>query len=449
MINPNFYVPTFFEVYGSEIVRMKDNLIYFKDGRTLRDYTGGLTSHSIWPWGDPELINTITEKLHKFPHCDYKSFFDEDRDKLAGLLLNSIPKELGGKDYKVFYPGLSGSDAVESAIKLSYQYHCCRGEPQRTKILSFSESYHGSTLGSLCIGDRPNLSIYSNLFPNNIYKLPEVNHIRYRESELVHKNNSIAALKKLLEECDPETVCCVVGESISGGLTGYVPKPKAYWLEVQNLVKNYGVHLILDEVICGTGTSGTFYCAEQDCIVPDQVVLGKTLAGGYLPLNAIVARSEIFETISGSDNARIQQSNTFQGHSTAVVAAVYVQERIMQPSFLENVMQKGERVRSLLSVKLADLGIKFQLAGRGLRLSIQLAANNDAFCRKVAKDLEDKNSLIVDGKWHRIALSPQLTVDIGELEDCCDQLVVAFKSNLGLIDMPSENKGVTDLQRRY
>lgn len=441
---PRYYTPTFFSLDASNVRYCIDNRIYLEDGTHFSDFTGGLTSHSIWRWGDEKLVEVISKKLTRFPHLDYKFFYDDDRDALSAILLRALPFE--GSDYSVFFPGLSGSDGIEAAIKLSYQYHCNNNEPGRKTILCFRESYHGSTLGALSLSDRPNLGLYKPLLPSNVLSLGEVNSFRNERSEEDEYAIGIEELSTVLTSKLGNQVCCLVGESIAGGLTGYVPKPRGYWSKVSELCKLRGIHLILDEVICGTGTSGKYYCFEHDGdFRPEFIVLGKTLAGGYFPLNAVVADKGILGKIRGADG-RIQQSNTFQGYSAAVSAALYVQTLVSDSSFLGMVGAKSKLLVSSLEKNFASQNIPVKITGRGLRVSIQLGKNSDFFTRRVTRDLEKKERILVDGKWHRIVLSPQLTLHEDELIRVSELLV--YYSHLHRDQLNKISDTNSDPQRR-
>ena len=447
------YISTFFQTDITSVESCSGHLIKLRNGELLRDLTGGITSHSILGWANEEVIETVTKQLKAYSHLDYKTFHDPLRDTLGSLLLGGVPQWAKGSDWSVFYPGLSGSDAVESAVKLAYQLHHCRGQPERTEILSFRESYHGSTLGSLSLGDRPNLAIYSNLFPRNVHRLNEIN--SFRPPDGVSSDSDLllyglADFNAALANIGAERVCCVVGETIAGGLTGYVSRPAGYWEAIKEICQTHGIILILDEIICGSGATGTYYCWEQDSVAPDITVFGKTLAGGFLPCNALLVANWIFEEIKASAG-RIQQSNTFQGHSLAMAVAGHIQKQILTGNFLSQVREKGVAARKLITHRLRHSARFLDCTGRGMRYSIQLAgANSDQFARLVTQRCEKDAKILVDGKWHRFTFSPQLDINLGELLHLtslfCDIFLDVEHSNLPTLDGDKRNR---DPQRRY
>lgn len=232
-------------------------------------------------------------------------------------------------------------------------------------------------------------------------------------------------------------------------MTGFVPRPQGYWKAIKKLCDQNDIILIADEIICGSGTSGTFYCWEQDFIAPHITVLGKTLAGGYFPCNALLLNRTIADQIQET-SGRIQQSNTFQGHSVAISVALYVQEKISQKSFLTDVMSKGQLAKNLIETRLRSSDRYLDCTGRGMRYSVQLkGTDTDIFARFVTKRCEEEANLVIDGKWHRFTFSPQLDFPKSELLSLtnlfCDIFLEVDKST-------AHKKGFKpsdDLQRRY
>tara|TARA_B100001059_G_scaffold189256_1_gene191888 strand:+ start:14784 stop:16133 length:1350 start_codon:yes stop_codon:yes gene_type:complete len=447
------YAPTFFESDMPAVERCFGHQIKFCNGNIVKDLTGGITSHSVLSWGDNDVADLVHKQLLTYSHLDYKTFHDPMRERLAKLLVKGVPQKDRGTGWSVFYPGLSGSDGIEGALKLAYQFHCAAGEPERSQIVSFRESYHGSTLGAMSLGDRPNLDMYSPLFPNNIHRLEELNSFRpppdvMNESDLL--NHGIKNFEAVLRSVGPSKICCIVGETISGGLTGYVKRPTGYWRLIKEMCHRHGIILILDEIICGPGVSGTYYCWEQDRATPDITVMGKTLAGGYFPCNALLVKDEILDTIR-SENGRIQQTNTFQGHSVALAVAEYVQKKICDEEFLGSVRSKGAAAVNLITDRL-HRSARFQsCTGRGMRYSVQLRGElTDSFARQVTKSCENDAKLLVDGKWHRFTFSPQLDMDVGELLDLTSTFCDIFLNtdSTELKNLASE-EDKSDPQRRY
>ena len=146
----------FFNPGMETLVKGKGIYLYTKNKKYL-DTTSGLTGTSILGWSNPEINQAISSQLKKIGHIDYKYFNDENREKLASLLLSKSENKLD----KVFFVGGSGGEACEASMKMSYQFHCAIGKPTKKWFISRSQSYHGSGSDAISLGDRPNLAFYN------------------------------------------------------------------------------------------------------------------------------------------------------------------------------------------------------------------------------------------------------------------------------------------------
>ena len=206
------YIPTFLNDSTDYVINKCEGHLIKTHDKSFLDLTGGLTSHAILAWNRPEIKQAILEQLEQYTHCDYKTFFDPLRETLGSQLLGALPCSQK-QNFGVFFPGLSGSEGVESALKLSYQYRIENDDTRRDKFIFFEQAYHGSTLGALSMTDRPNLLQYQSLFPKNYFKLSEVNYHRKKQniSEADYSEEKILELEKLINKVGPETITAIVG----------------------------------------------------------------------------------------------------------------------------------------------------------------------------------------------------------------------------------------------
>jgi len=400
--------------------------LYTKNGEKLLDTTGGFTSHAILGWSQPSVLEAINEQAKKITHIDYKVFSDENREELATLLLSRAEHKLD----RVYFAGGSGGEACEAAMKLSYQAHYDSGNKEKIWFISRKESYHGSSTDALAVSDRPNLSFYNPLFPKERAKIPEHNIYRDKRPEETlddYARQSAKHLEDKILEIGPEKVCAFIGETIMGGLVGDVPPAPNYWKYVRAVCDRYNVHLILDEVLCGTGTTGKIYCIDWDGITPDFIFLGKTLGAGFMPLSAVVTCSAIEEKMRNGQG-QVQHSTTHQGHSLSVAAALAVQKIIHDDSFLHDVQKKGEFLRNTLTNELGDHPFFADVRGRGLKNSLEYCCDDQhLFGLSLVNELRDKHSILISGKWHRVCFSPALTITMDELEYVLTTFINTFK----------------------
>jgi len=400
--------------------------LHMKDGKKYLDTTGGFTAHAILGWSQPAVIESIKQQANKITHIDCKTFTDENREKLADLLLSRAEHDLD----RVYFVGGSGGEACEAAMKLSYQAHYDSGNREKTWFISREQSYHGSSTDALAVGHRQNLDFYKPLLPKERAKIPEHNVYRAKNGDETldeYARRSTKQLEDKILEIGPEKICAFIGETIMGGLVGDVPPAPNYWKYIREVCDQYDVHLILDEVWCGTGTSGKIYCIDWDCITPDFIFMGKTLGAGFAPVSALVTSSRIEEIIR-KGQGQIQHSTTHQGHSLGVAAALAVQQIIHDDDFLKAINEKGAFLRNTLTDELGQHSFYENVRGRGLRNSIEYQCEDrHLFGNALMQAMKEKHNILISGKWHRVCFSPALTITNDELEKVLTTFIKTFK----------------------
>ena len=417
---------TFFEKKKINIKSAKGIYLYTKSGKTITDLTAGYTGHAILGWGNKKILQAISKQSKKFCHIDYKVFEDENRERLASLILSNKINKLD----KVFLVGSSGAEACEAAMKMSYQYFYDLGFKEKKYFISRKQSYHGCTTHALSIGDRPNLYFYQNILASNCKKISEHNKYRYQrndENDESYAKRSAMELEKKILSIGPDRVCAFVAETIAGGLVGDVPPNKNYWKKIRKVCDKYNIHLIIDEVWCGTGTSGKNFCIDWDNITPDFIFISKTLAAGYGALSAFITKKKIADVIENK-SGQIFYSNTHQGHSLSVAAACATQKIINNNKFLKEVNHKGNFLRKTIKDELKNMEFFFNVRGRGLRNSIEYKSDNNILFSNAIKEQMLKKNIFVDAKWHRICLPLALNITQKEIENNLDILINVFKN---------------------
>lgn len=419
-----------FRVFPNEplppaIERTEGVYLFTKDGRKILDTTGGATCHAILGGSHPVVLDAIQRQLKKFTHVDYKAWTDENVEKLATLLLSRAEHGLD----RVYFCGNSGAEACEAAMKMSYQVHQDLGRREKKWFISHTESYHGATSDALALGQRPNLEFYRPMLSPYRALIPMHHPYKLRkkgESLDEYARRSADQLEKKILEIGPEKICAYLGETIMGGLIGDVPPAPNYWKYVREICTKYQVHLILDEVYCGTGTSGKIYCCDWDGITPDFIFIGKTLAAGYGAISAVVTSSQIEEVIK-TRQGRLQHTTTFQAHSLGIAAALAVQQIVHTDETLQNVNEVGEFMRKALETELGDHPFYVNVRGRGLRFSLEYQCkNNNEFGLKLSDRMLSKHFIFISGKWHRINFTPAFVITKKEAEHVLFLLIKEF-----------------------
>jgi hypothetical protein len=328
----------------------------------------------------------------------------------------------------------SGSEATEAALKLARQYHLERGEAARCKVIARRLSYHGNTLGALAAGGsvwrrkpyEPLLTDVALVDPCFEYRFAEPG-----ESPEEYGRRAADALEGEIIRLGPETVMTFIAETVVGATAGAVPPAPCYLQGVREICDRHGVLLILDEVMCGSGRTGTFLSCEQDGVVPDIVTLGKGLGGGYQPIGAVMCGAKIYEAVAGGSGA-LKHGQTYNAHPVGCAAALAVQRALQEDGLLKRVDEAGATLRNLLAERFGNHRNIGDIRGRGLLLALELVADREtkapfgperAMHQRAKADAFERGLLIypsggtVDGRsGDHILLAPPYNVTDGELD---------------------------------
>ncbi|MCP5413043.1 MAG: aspartate aminotransferase family protein [Chromatiaceae bacterium] len=356
-------------------VAVKGDGIYVVDsnGRRYLDASGG-AAVSCLGHSHPAVIAAIKQQLDKIAYAHTGFFTNEPLEDLADVLIEKAP---AGLDRVYFVSG--GSEAVEAGLKLARQYAVERGQPQRRHVIARRQSYHGNTLGALAAGGnewrrqqfRPLLIETHHIAPCYAYRDQ-----RPDESLEAYGLRVANELEEKIEELGSESVLAFVAEPVVGATAGAVPPVPGYFRRIREICDRHGVLLMLDEVMCGMGRTGTLYACEQDGIAPDLLTVAKGLGGGYQPIGALLVSGEVFATIRDGSGF-FQHGHTYMGHPTACAAALAVQRVIRDDQLLDNVQNMGERLDAALHARLGDHPHVGDIRGRGLFRGIEIVANRD------------------------------------------------------------------------
>ena len=343
------------------------------EGKTYLDASGGAAVSCIGH-GDTRVIDAIIRQAGKVEYAHNSFFTSEPAEKLAELLISRSPSELT----KVYFVS-DGSEAVESALKLARQYYVERGETGRRIAISRRQSYHGNTLGALAIGG--NMARRVDYAP----LLMEVEHVSpcfdYRErpadeTPAEYVERLAAELEQTITRVGAESVLCFVAETVVGATAGAVPPTEGYFRRIRDICDRHDILLILDEVMCGTGRTGTFHAFEQEGIVPDILTNAKGLGGGYMPIGAVYLSDRVDQTIAKGSGA-FKHGHTYNGHAIACAAALEVQTIIAGDALVERAHAQGQVLSRLLRERFGRHPHVGDIRGRGLIQSIELVADRE------------------------------------------------------------------------
>lgn len=343
------------------------------DGNRYLDASGG-AAVSCLGHSDPDVRAAIARQIEQIAFAHTAFFTSEAAESLANLLIEDAPPGIG---WVYFVSG--GSEAMETALKMARQYFVEIGQPTRHRFIARRQSYHGNTLGAL--------SVSGNLGRRALYEplLKDVTHIApcyaYRgmtagETEEAYGRRVADELDAAIVQLGPETVAAFVAETVVGATAGVVPSVPGYFTRIREICDRHGVLLILDEVMSGSGRTGTLHACEQDNVAPDLLCLAKGLGAGYQPIGAVLVAEDVFQAFR-TGNGAFEHGHTYMGHPTACAAALAVQRAIRERNLLANVRRQGETLNRLLQRTLGQHRCVGDIRGRGLFRGIELVADRE------------------------------------------------------------------------
>jgi adenosylmethionine-8-amino-7-oxononanoate aminotransferase len=412
-------------------------------GKRYIDASGG-AAVSCLGHGHPAVTAALHAQLDKLAYAHTGFFTTEVAEELADRLIEDAPAGLGH-----VYLVSGGSEAVEAALKMARQYFTERGETGRRHIIARRQSYHGNTLGALAAGGNAwRRAPFAPL-------LIETHHIepcfayRFRapgESEEQYGLRAAEALERQILELGPETVLAFVAETVVGATAGAVPPVKGYFTRVREICDQYGVLLILDEVMCGMGRTGTLHACEQEGIAPDLMTIAKGLGGGYEPIGAVLLSRTIYDAFA-KGSGFFQHGHTYMAHPLACAAGLAVQETIRRDNLLANVRDRGALLRRRLSERFGNHAHVGDIRGRGLFQAIELVEDRLTKApfdparkvhARVKKAAMERGLMVypmggtIDGQaGDHVLLAPPFIVSAPQIDEIVDRLGAALDDALG------------------
>ena len=343
------------------------------DGKQYLDASGG-AAVSCLGHGDSEVTQAIKDQLDKLAFAHTGFFTSEPAEALADLLIEHAPPGIG----RVYFVS-GGSEAVEAALKLARQYHLEKGDAERVRIIGRRQSYHGNTLGALAAGGnqwrkrpfQPMMIETTHIAPCFAYRdqQPDEDAVTYGRRVADESEAEILRL-------GPETVSAFIAEPVVGATLGAVPAVDGYFARIREICDQYGVLLILDEVMCGMGRTGRLFASEHDAVRPDVVTIAKGLGGGYQPIGATLCSGEIYRAIEGGTGF-FQHGHTYLGHPAACAGGLAVVSALLDRDLVNRAEVMGDRLQSALESAFGQHAHVGDIRGRGLFRGIEFVEDRD------------------------------------------------------------------------
>ena len=352
-------------------VRAQGMTITDSQGREYLDACGG-AAVSCLGHGHPEVLAAMHAQADQMAYAHTSFFTSEPAEALADHLVHHAPP---GISHAYFVSG--GSEAMEAALKMARQYFVEIGQPQREHFIARQQSYHGNTLGALAVGGNawrrrqfaPLLIPVTHVSACYDYRGREAG-----ESPEAYGQRLVQELAGAIDQLGGDRVIAFVAETVGGATSGALTPAPGYLQGVRELCDRHGILLILDEVMCGMGRTGTLHACEAEGVAPDLLAIAKGLGGGYQPIGAVLATRRIVDAFA-QGSGLFQHGHTYLGHAMACAAALTVQQVIQRDALLPAVQRLGQGLQARLQTAFGQNPHVGDLRGRGLFQAIELVAD--------------------------------------------------------------------------
>ncbi len=316
--------------------------------------------------GVPELVEAARDQAAKVSFLYNQQFTTAPQEELARELLTLAPE---GFTRVHFVTG--GAEANETAVRLARSYHVERGEPDRWRIVSPAQAYHGPTAVTLSLTGRPGLHHHYTPYLTPHLHIPPSTW-RFDPSG----EAALEALDRTLDEAGPETVSAFFCEPVSAAaLPGYSP-PERFWKGLAARREQHGFLICLDEVVTGMGRVGSWFAAEQLPFVPDVITTAKGLGAGYAPVGAVLCREHVYGAVAEGSRA-FELGHTWDGAPLPCAVGLAVIRYLRERRLVERVREEGPRLLAMLERALTDCELVAEVRGRGFLLGIDYADPRD------------------------------------------------------------------------
>ncbi len=319
---------------------------------------------------NPKINKAITNQLKKLEHVIFANFSNRAAIELAEKLISVAPKGLS----KVFFTD-NGSSAVESALKMSFQYHYQTGNPQKKKFMAISDAYHGETVGALSVGG---VDLYSKIFQPLLIDIlrvqgPDCYRCPFNKNRETCKAECFVYAEKVLKKEAKNIAAFIIEPMLQGsaGMRIYSPK---YLKKLRKACTKYNIHLIADEIASGYGRTGKMFACNHADITPDIMCVGKGLTGGYLPMALTITNDKIYKAFYADYNEgkMFIHSHTYSGNPLACAAALEVLNVLEKENIIEKTQEKAEFFNDLIKEEFSSNKFVGDIRNIGLINAIEI-----------------------------------------------------------------------------
>ncbi|RYN45427.1 putative aminotransferase [Alternaria tenuissima] len=362
------------------VVSASGHYLFLEDGRSILDACGG-AAVAIIGHGNKEVIAATVRQMSLVSYVHTGAYTTDSAEDLAKCILEhqgAAERSPYRHDLtKAFFVG-SGSEANDAAMKCARQYWFEKNETQRRIFVARKQGYHGNTFGAMSVSSVIGRKVpYEQILLLNVSFVGPADHYhgaRDAETEEEYVTRLVEEIEQEFLRLGPENIISFIGETVSGATLGAMASPKGYWPSVRTLCDKYGILLHLDEVMCGTGRTGTYFAFEQEDIQPDIVTIGKGLGGGYAPIAGMLINRKIVDALKEGSSA-FNHGQTYQAHPTSCATALAVQQIIKRDHLVNRCAVQGQKLGRRLQDTFKECKHIGDIRGRGLFWCLEFMEN--------------------------------------------------------------------------
>jgi beta-alanine--pyruvate transaminase len=413
-----------FKAHPRLLARAEGVHYYTTDGRKLLDATAGMWCCNAGH-GQPRIVEAIQQQAAELDYAPPFQFGHPQSFELASRLAHIFPGDL---DYAFFTN--SGSESVDTALKIALAYQRAIGQGTRTRLIGRERGYHGVGFGGMSVGGIVNNRKYFGTLLTGVDHLPHTFDIArnaFSRGQPKHGAELADALERIIALHDASTIAAVIVEPVAGSI-GVYPPPVGYLERIREITEKHGILLIFDEVITAYGRLGKGSAAEYFDVLPDLVTTAKGLTSGTVPMGAVMARKPIYDAIVGGAGTpektiELFHGYTYSAHPLACAAALATLEVYKEQGLFENAQKLAPHWEERLHALRGKPNV-IDVRNIGLMGAVELSARPgkvgerayDAMCIGFEKGI----MLRITGDT--LAMSPPLPVTAGQIDEMIDML---------------------------
>jgi putrescine aminotransferase len=404
----------------SRIITRADGLyLWDSDGTRILDLMAGLWCTTVG-YGRKELADAAAAQMNQLPF--YNAFFKTATP--PAIELAARLSKLVGMDMNHVFFATSGSEAVDSIIRIVRHYWALKGKPNKKYVISRQYGYHGSTLAGASAGGMADMQKQAGDLP--FFAQVMTPYWFGHDGDMSEAEFGIAAARSLeakILELGAENVAAFIGEPIQGA-GGVIIPPDSYWPEVQRICREHDILLAADEVICGFGRTGQWFGSHTYGIEPDLMSLAKGITSGYIPLSAVMIGDRVADTLI-EEGGEFHHGFTYSGHPVSCAVALANLDIIENEGLVERGVQQGAKLFAALQATIGDHPLVGEIRIKGLIGAIELVRNRSRrqffpsdmgvgmICRKHCL----ANNLMMRAVRDTMIFSPALMIGDGEIAE--------------------------------